>query len=573
MPLGSQFSSLMLLFSNLDRTNPTIYKPQKEKIDKPLIFPRNSKINFLPRCSPSEVGIKDEYVESFFNDMSLDYSVRINRMLLVSKEGKVIGERYSFPYTKDSWDCVFSATKTIICLALGILYDEGKIDLNKPVWEILELKKVGNGANKTLTLKHLLTHTSGNTFNEMESVMSLRWVNDFFASGQKFKIGSKFEYNSMNTYIISAVIAKITEMITSDFIRERIFNPLGISDTHMETSFEGITKGGWGLYILPEDMAKIGVLFLNNGKYNNQQIVSEEWINLMSKKQVQATKYGHRFDYGYQMWVDEDKNFTLVNGLYDQDILIFKKTGLALVVCGSSPEAFHATNIYDIAFKYFVDINYDLPVITEVGDKELRNVSSLKWYYDAIANKVYYPMDKIANSCSMLPMLMQNSLSTYAKGMKEMSFKYIDNKYYFYVKEDDKDYNIEFNFDRGVRQTLTFYKNVFDCVCDAKFFLNAKSNPFLAIRLFFLEFSSTRYITVKFDKYFDVLSIELSESPGLDFVSSLVEIQDEGTKALVTNAIKLMNPAIFKSAVRKIFSPRFRVIEATKLEELKPKKK
>ena len=572
MPLGSQFSSLMLLISNLDRSKPTIYKPKIEMVTKPLVFPRDSKITFLPRCSPSEVGIENNYIESFLNELSLDYSLRINRLLVVHKSGNVIAEKYEHPYTKDSWDSIYSATKSIITLALGILYDEGKIDLDEPIYKILGLKKVGNGNNKLLTLRHVLTHSSGNTFNEIECVSSMNWVKDFFASGQKFKIGSKFEYNSLNTYIVSAVITKVSGKSTYDLLKEKIFEPLGFSTTHMEFSFENIAKGGWGLYMIPEDMAKIGLLVLNDGIYGDKQIISKKWLDMMCSKQFESSKYGHRFDYGFQIWVDDKKDFALMNGLYDQNIFIFKKTGIAVITCSSSPEAFHGANTYDIALKYFADIKYDFPLIEKGVVRELYNIEALKHYYFAIANKKYMPMDKISTSCSLLPILMQNALSTYAKGIKEIAFNYVDDKYYLYVKEDDKDYNIEFNFNRGVRQTLEFYKNYFDCVCDARFIMNAKSYPFLAIRLFFIEFASVRYITVKFDKTFDVLSIELSEAPNLDFVSSLVEVQDEGTKALLNNAIKLLNPAIFKSTVRKIFSPRFRIVEINKLADTKKKK-
>ena len=573
MPLGSQFSSLMLLLSTLDTSKPTVYKPKKEKVDKPVMFHRDDKINFLPRCLPSEVGIKDEYITSFFNEMSLDYSTRINRMI-IAKDGYVIGEKYYYPYTKDSWDCVYSATKSVISLGLGALLKEHNISVDTPAFKVLGIEKqVGNANCKKITIRHLLTHSTGNTFNEMESVSTINWVKDYFASGQKFKIGSKFEYNSMNTYILSAIISKLSGKKTYDYLKENIFDPLEMSETYMETSFEGITKGGWGLYILPEDMVKLGLMIISKGVYKGKRIIDEDWINEITKKQYPSSKQGHRFDYGYQFWVSEEDNMHLMNGLYDQDILMFPNTGIVIVVNGANPDAFHSSKMYDVAFKYFSKgIDGSLPIVKISNDREIKNIDALDHYYRDIQNKKYYLIDKIATSTSLLPVLLQNSFSTYGKGIKEVSFRYIDDKYYLYIKEDNKDYNIEFNFSRGVRQTLSFYKNIYDVHVDARFYLNEKSYPFLMIRLFFLEFASTRYITIKFDKRADVLSMELSESPGLDFANSLMEIQDASTKALVNNAIKLMNPDLFKSTIKKLFSPRFRIVEENEYLKLEKKK-
>lgn len=568
MPLGSALNSIRLLAMNLNTNKTTNSFVKKPEIDKPVTFPVGGEIAFLERAKPEEFGYTEDYIQSFLNELGNDLSIRANRILIL-KGNKVIGEKYEHPYVKDAWDCVFSATKTVTALALGALYDEGKVDLHKPACDILGVtKKVSNLANKKITLKHLLTMSTGNMFNELESAVSLKWVRAFFNSGNKFKIGSKFEYNSLNTYIIGACIEKITGKSLADYVQEKIFDPLGIKNTYFERSPEGIVKSGWGLYILPEDMAKLGILMRDYGVYNGQRVISEDWIKQMSSKQFSSTKYGHRFDYGYQMWVKEDDNFCMFNGMYNQDILIYRNSGVVVVLCCANNEAFHGSNLYQIAGKYFVpEKQADVPIVTHKGDRDLVSMSKLSYYYDLIADKEYHSTEKRSNSCGILPLILQNEMGTYVKGVKKLTFRKGDGTYSLLVHEDNEDVEVKFDFDKGIRQTFTFYGNVYDCVADGRFVLSGKAEPFLVIRVFFLEFASSRYISIRFGKDANVLSVEFSENPGLEFIQALLETQDKATKNFINAAAKLVDRDVVATKARNIFSPSFTVVHTEEPKE------
>ena len=558
MPLGSALNSLLLLAKNMDPTKSTVMPVKKIKNDKPVVFPIKAKIKSLERDVPENHGYTKEFLDSFFNELNSDFSIRTNRLLIL-KDNKVIYERYEYPYVKNSWDCVFSSSKTLVALALGVLFDQGKVDLDLPVYKILDNEKtIGNSKNKKITLRHLLTMSTGNTFNELETASSHKWIKSFFDSNLKFKLGSKFEYNSLNTYVISACVEKLAGIKFEKFVRENIFNPLDINLTHLDTSEEGYFKGGWGLYILPEDMAKLGLLVANDGEVNGKRIISKKWIHMMSHKQFDATKFGHVLDYGFQMWVDEKNDMAMFNGMYDQDILIYRKTGVVIVTCSANNEAFHGANLYKTLNKYFAKKNIDeIELYQFKANRELINNKSIMYHYDLIANKEYKTSGKIANSCGILPLILQNELGTYSRGIKSVIFKKDGASYALVVNEGNKYTNLIFNFDKGVRLTYDFFGNLFDCVCDARFILSGKSEPYLVIRLFFLEFSSSRYFTVKFSKDYNHLSMELSENPGLDFVFSLVEVQDESVKKFITGLSNTINPSYAVGMIKNIFSPSF----------------
>ena len=568
MPLGSALNSIIVLLRNLNTDKPTVHTVKDKKPDKTVVF--DGQIRRLERAKPEDVGLTSEYVQSFLNEIRRDHAIRANR-ILVLKEGKVIAERYEHPYVPDSWDCVFSATKTVTALSLGALWDEGKVDLDLPVCKILEMEnKVGNALNKKITLRHLLTMSTGNTFNEIESATSLKWVKGFFDSPNKFKIGSKFEYNSLNTYMIGACIQKIAGKTMAEYVNEKIFAPLGIENTYFEYSPEGITKSGWGLYILPEDMAKLGQMVLQKGVWNGQRILSEAWIEMMSHKQIESTKVGHRFDYGFQMWVDEDNNFCCFNGMFNQEVHIWRNSGVVVVMCCANNEAFHGSNIYTIGAKYFAPEKMgDFPPVREDAARDLADIPQLRYLLDEILDRDYVPKDKIANSCGLLPLLMQNEMGTYAKGIQGIRFTRKGDQYVMWVKEHGEEMPVRFDFGEGVRAIYDFYGNLYDCVMDARFVLNERSEPVLTIRLFLLEYACSRYISVRFGKTYDRLSIELSENPSTGFIESLLDSRDEATRKLIANASKLIDKNLIATKTRNLFFPSFPLAYKPKAEEPK----
>lgn len=558
MPLGTQVNSLRILLENLNTDRSSKFSFIKTTHDKPAIFPNDAKVNFLNRSKPHEHGIEDEYIQSFINEITSDLSIRSNRMLII-KDNDVIGEHYAYPYIKRSWDCVFSASKTVTALALGLLYDEGKVDLDLPVCKIIKNERnIRVARNKKITLRHLLTMSTGVLFNEMDTASSEYWCRDYFNTNAKFRLGSKFEYNSLNSYIIGVVIEALAGQKFEDLVKERIFKPLGISETYFDVSPEGYFKCGWGLYILPEDMAKLGILVRDNGMYNGQRVLSEEWIDMMSHTQYEATKFGHVLNYGFQMWTNDKDNYCCFNGMYDQNIFIFRNSGVIVVTCFADNECFHSSNLFAISSKYFASKKPGkFPLCETHGNRDLKNYDNLNYYYDQLASKRFVPTTKIANSCGVIPLLLQNEVSTYAEGIKSLTFIKDENENIVVVHEGSHHYHLKFRFDDGVRQVLNYQGNVYDVVIDGRFILSGKGEPFLVIRLFFLEFSYSRYISIKFNKNKNLISVELSENPGFDFVTSIIENQDESVKVFIKRWLNTLNPALVSGKIKNIFAPTF----------------
>ena len=116
--------------------------------------------------------------------------------------------------------------------------------------------------------------------------------------------GEAFEYNSMNTYLLSAIIQERTGMKMVDYLRPRLFEPLGIRKVFWESCPAGITKGGWGLFLCPEDAAKLGVMYVNGGKFEGKQIVPAEWVAASTSVHATPPEKMGKYGYGYQVWME-----------------------------------------------------------------------------------------------------------------------------------------------------------------------------------------------------------------------------------------------------------------------------
>ena len=130
-----------------------------------------------------------------------------------------------------------------------------------------------------------------------------------------------FQYNSLNTYVLSAIVTKRTGETLTEYLTPRLFGPLGITKYYWETCPKGITKGGWGLFLCAEDMAKLGQLYLQRGKWNGQQLVSEYWIEISTARHLKTQN--DTYGYGYQLWMEQRPGSFEYNGMLGQNVIIY----------------------------------------------------------------------------------------------------------------------------------------------------------------------------------------------------------------------------------------------------------
>ena len=244
--------------------------------------------------------------------------------IMVVKDGNVVLEKWMSKGKENEPHILNSVSKTFTSMAVGLAISEGKLALDEKLVDIFPEHCPENPSEylKEITVEHLLTMSCGHSTDpthESWEVKDRSWIRFFMEHPVTHKPGTLFCYNSLGTYVLSAIVQKRTGEKVVDYLYPRLFRPLGINNVSWLESHEGINTGGWGLFLKTEDLAKMGLMILQKGQFNGCQVVPAEWIESASSAQVPCVPAGMNSDdadklrkvaktsdwlqgYGYQMW-------------------------------------------------------------------------------------------------------------------------------------------------------------------------------------------------------------------------------------------------------------------------------
>lgn len=243
--------------------------------------------------------------------------------MMVIKDGKVIYERYSTGHTPEELHILWSASKTFTAAAVGFAEQDGLLSVEDKVVSFFSAEELPANPSPWLsqiTVRDLLTMSSGlqcDDYNHKARRGELGdWAVASLAAPMVFEPGSRFDYNSMDSYLLSVIVSRVCGKAVDEYLAEKLFAPLGITKWEWDRSPQGYNAGGWGLYLRLEDFAKMGQFMLQRGEWNGRQLLSREWFDRAMSPQIMQYKgmdvseewiEEHRDDewnrgYGYQLW-------------------------------------------------------------------------------------------------------------------------------------------------------------------------------------------------------------------------------------------------------------------------------
>lgn len=258
----------------------------------------------LPRSSPEAQGVSSKAVREFIETANQKIDTLHSFMLI--RHGKVVAEGWWKPEAADKPHVLHSLSKSFCSTAVGLAVAEGKLSIDDPVLKFFPEDAPEKPSDKLqqMRVRDLLTMSTGHEteprFNADDS-----WVKTFLAHPVPHKPGAHFQYNSPATYMQSAIVQKVTGQTVLEFLKPRLFEPLGIENPTWMSSPQGISTGGWGLMVRTEDIAKFGQLYLQKGMWNGKQLIPATWIEQATSKQVSNGSDPNRdWDqgYGFQFW-------------------------------------------------------------------------------------------------------------------------------------------------------------------------------------------------------------------------------------------------------------------------------
>jgi CubicO group peptidase (beta-lactamase class C family) len=262
----------------------------------------------LPRCAPEAEGIQSAAIHAFVDAVERD--VRYLHSVMILRRGHVVAEGWWEPYGPTYRHVLFSLSKSFTSTAVGLLAAEGRLSIDDPVLSFFpdEAPAEADALLRALRVRHLLTMTTGHAGDPTNVVFqqtSRDWVSAFLAEPLTHEPGTHFVYNTAATYMLSAIVQRVTGLRLVHYLQPRLFQPLGIEDPIWEMSPQGIDIGGAGLNTTTDAIARFGQLYLQKGVWQGARLLQEEWVEQATASQVPngpALVSDWEQGYGYQFW-------------------------------------------------------------------------------------------------------------------------------------------------------------------------------------------------------------------------------------------------------------------------------
>lgn len=302
----------------------------------------------FPVSTPEAEGISAAGIDSFLNAAA--HSKHEFHSFMFLRHGKLIAQGWWNPYKPNLRHSLYSCSKSFTSTAVGFAVSEKRLSVNDKVISFFKgsLPDTVKPYLAELTVKDLLTMSVGQAVEPTMAIAGKEddWVKAFLAMPIAHKPGSVFLYNSMATFMLSAIVQKVTGQKVVDYLKPRLFDPLRIKAIDWEINKQGINTGGWGLRVKTEDMAKLGQLYLQKGQWNGKQILPKEWVEeattfkidqapgvAQSKRDSSDWMQG----YCYQFWRCRNNAFR-ADGAFGQYIIVMPDQDAVIAITSETSD-------------------------------------------------------------------------------------------------------------------------------------------------------------------------------------------------------------------------------------------
>lgn len=533
------------------------------------------------RATPESQGISSDLFAALLRELDASKDTEMHHFMAL-RHGKVICECNFAPYPKGMWHITHSMCKSITGMAIGMLIEEEKLKLDENIYDIFpdHINAFSKIFRPVITVENLLTMTSGVTFNESGIVSGNDWLGSFLNASVNGKPGTEFQYNSLNTYVLSAIVTKRTGETLTEYLTPRLFGPLGITKYYWETCPKGITKGGWGLFLCAEDMAKLGQLYLQRGKWNGQQLVSEYWIEISTARHLKTQN--DTYGYGYQLWMEQRPGSFEYNGMLGQNVIIYPDMDMVLVTNAGNKEMFQDCIMLNIIRKYFpvnyhpADVLPENPLSysllkrlcgelengennnrsTSLRGRWKRNVVSRRKHSDKkysyrISATVDRPSDHHSfmravsgrtyvmeqQNIGIAPLFVQVFHNNMTDGISEISFTYDAGNFYVSFTEGEVIHKLPVGFGRAADGCVDLHGEHYLVATLGEFARDENDIPVLKLEITFIEECVKRKTHIFFHED-DKIEIKWNETPGKKMIlAGLSSITEELSGNFLYNSL------------------------------------
>ena len=315
----------------------------------------------LLRSTPEQQGVSSSRLNSFLDEVAKS-KIEFHSIMVV-RHGHVIAEGWWAPYKPSLKHTLYSLSKSFTSTAVGLAVKEGLLNIEDSVISFFpsDVPQDANAKLAAMKVRHLLTMSTGHVKDTIQPMRNGQdsWAKTFFNQPVEREPGTFFLYNTGATYILSAILQKITRQTLMQYLRPRVFDPLGIEGEDWETDPQGINTGGYGLRVRTEDIAKFGQLYLQKGQWKGKQILTPEWIQQATSSQIVSnssnpTRPREEDDwaqgYGFQFWRCRPGGYR-ADGAFGQFSIIMPEYDAVIAITG---ESFTMQKSMDLVWSYLL---------------------------------------------------------------------------------------------------------------------------------------------------------------------------------------------------------------------------
>ena len=318
----------------------------------------------LRRAAPGAVGIDAAAVEAFLDDVGRA-GLELHGLML-HRHGHVAAEAWWWPYRADRPRVMHSVAKSVTACAIGLALEERRFALTHKVASFFPrfLPPWVDENLAAMTVKDLLTMRTGHaaeTSGALWRGIDSSWIAEFFKIPVIHPPGAMHVYSSAASYMLSAILTATTGETLHDYLKPRLFEPLGITGERWDVGPDGINPGGNGLTCRTADILKLGVLHAQKGLWNGRRLLPEAWV-------ADATRSQGDGGYGYHWVVRDDGSFAAL-GVFVQMVLVFPQAGATLAIMGAMEQS---SRILPLIDRYFPAAFKDGPIAGAAADESLR---------------------------------------------------------------------------------------------------------------------------------------------------------------------------------------------------------
>ena len=264
----------------------------------------------LPRSAPADQQIDPAAVLAFVDAVEADPAIELHSLMVV-RHGHVVAEGWWAPHTPERTRLLYSLSKSFTSTALGLALEEGRVGLDDTVVSYFPEfgAEITDRRSRSVTLGHLASMASGHNRDMMQEALTgdpQEPVRGFLLVAPDVEPGTVFAYSQPCTYTLAAIIQRVTGMRLSEYLRPRLFDPLGIGEVGWLTWPPGREQGFSGLFARTEDVAKLGQLYLQGGRWGEDQLLGERYVEQATSRQIDTPNQDNvdwRQGYGFQFWM------------------------------------------------------------------------------------------------------------------------------------------------------------------------------------------------------------------------------------------------------------------------------